>query len=106
MMFMITMPATTSARPTTPTSTAKIPVVAWLNRFSAVSEVKMPKLSSSVAFRRRSISQGHGGFADCPVDLAGIGWLHANPERGSAAEDPLERAERNDRELILRLSER
>src|SRR5262249_42089555 len=54
MMFMITMPPTTSDSPTTPTSTAKMPLVALWYRSRIVSDVNMPKLSACFGRRRRA----------------------------------------------------
>src|SRR4029453_18536664 len=46
MMFMMTIPPTTSDRPTTPTSTAKMPLVADWQMPRMVSDVNIPKLSA------------------------------------------------------------
>ncbi len=54
MMFMITMPPTSSDRPTMPTRTTAIPAVACWKMPSTESDATRPKLSGSVGFRPRS----------------------------------------------------
>ena len=54
MMFMITMPPTSSDRPTMPTSTTAMPAVACWNSSIIEPEARMPKLSGSAGFRPRS----------------------------------------------------
>ena len=53
MMFMMTMPPTTSDSETMPISTAKAPWENCFQRFISVSDVNSPKLSVSFGRRRR-----------------------------------------------------
>ena len=105
MMFMITMPPTTSDSATTPTSTAKIPLVAWWYRSSSESDVSIPKLSGFPGLSRRwmRIATVASSMAT-RHELGRLGLdqeLHAEPR----AEHLLELAERDDRELVLGLAE-
>ena len=66
MMFMITMPPTSSDSPTMPTSSTAMPAVACWKMPSTESEATMPKLSGSRRLQAAIDAQRHARFVLAP----------------------------------------
>ena len=97
MMFMMTMPPTTSDRPTTPMSTENAPAVKARKMFMIVSDVYMPKLSGSFGPSLRSDAQRDAGLVHRPLDLHRVARLDRQLEAAARSEQLLEGAERDRR---------
>ena len=70
-----------------------------------VSEVNMPKLSGCFGFSRRAIAQRHRRLVHRLRDLREVARLDRQRQLTPRSEHLLELAERDDRELVLRLAE-
>ena len=107
MMFMMTMPPTTSERLTTPISIGEDAgrrlVVEFEERVRR-EDAEVVRLASAAA--AAAIAQRHASSSSIAVCTSdGSRRPHGELQRLARAEDPLERAERNHRELVLRLAE-
>ena len=90
MMFMITMPPTTSDSPTMPTRTTAMPAVACWKMPSTESEASMPKLSGSGRLQAALDPQRHARFVLGLLDERRVARPHHQLQRLARAEELLE----------------
>ena len=89
MMFMMTMPPTSSDRPTMPTSTTAIPAVACWKMPSTESDATMPKLSGCARLQPAIDAQRDARFVTRVVGQRGIARLDHQRQRLPRAEQLL-----------------
>ena len=106
MMFMMTMPPTTSDSADDADQHREDAVGGRAGRCrGCVSDVNMPKLSGCFGFRRRAPRSATVASSWPRTICATSRGLTVSVERAARAEEHLELPERDERELVLRLAE-